>query len=343
MNDQPLLFAALAPPLEERAERIRSLVTVARGCIIEIGRELIQAREELRHGEWLPWLSREFGWSEWTARNYMAVAESFGKSGIIHDFSKLQIDGTALYALAAPEVPEGARQEAIERAEAGEHITKDKAQKMVEDAVSSAVRAAIEKERESADARLVSKTDEIDDLRERLISAKDDAKHGTEEAVREARDVLVKLQSAYDEAVEERNALQKDRDNPSEDQIINLVSKLSRKRPARLMLVSIASALGRKITFGGTEYLPAAEPDIERMRREDAEAKEKLGSLSDPNGSAAKWHRALGALRLINSLGPIDDLFNSRHAGIDHALAEELPKAERWIVDFHRMFTDVNV
>jgi hypothetical protein len=53
VNDPPTLFA-VALPLAERAERIRSLVNVARGCIIEIGRELIAAKAELHHGQWLP-------------------------------------------------------------------------------------------------------------------------------------------------------------------------------------------------------------------------------------------------------------------------------------------------
>jgi hypothetical protein len=62
--------------------------------IIEIGRRLIE--ELAGHGNWLPWLEREFGWSEQTARNYMAVAERF-KSPTVGD---LLIDASALYLLA---------------------------------------------------------------------------------------------------------------------------------------------------------------------------------------------------------------------------------------------------
>jgi len=47
-----------------------SVVEVARGCIIEIGRELIEAKKGVPHGRWLPWLEDEFGWSDRTARNY---------------------------------------------------------------------------------------------------------------------------------------------------------------------------------------------------------------------------------------------------------------------------------
>jgi hypothetical protein len=51
----------------------------------------------------------------------MSVAEVFGpKSSIIAD---LRIAPTAAYLLAAPSVPEAARQEAIEKAEAGQTVT----------------------------------------------------------------------------------------------------------------------------------------------------------------------------------------------------------------------------
>jgi hypothetical protein len=36
------------------------------------------------HGHFLDWLGREFQWSEWTARNYLRVAETF-KSGTVTD------------------------------------------------------------------------------------------------------------------------------------------------------------------------------------------------------------------------------------------------------------------
>jgi hypothetical protein len=106
--------------MPERARRIRDLVGVARTCIIEIGRELIAAKAEVGHGDWSPWLKVEFGWSDSTAQNYMNVARKFPTLG---NFTAITIDATALYALSAPDVPQEARDEAVERAEAGERIT----------------------------------------------------------------------------------------------------------------------------------------------------------------------------------------------------------------------------
>jgi hypothetical protein len=92
-----------------------------------------EAKAEVGHGEWLPWLKDEFDWSRQTADRYMAVAIAF-QSAHAERFDGLTIDATALYALAAPDVPQGARDEAIKRAETGERITREAAQEMVTEA-----------------------------------------------------------------------------------------------------------------------------------------------------------------------------------------------------------------
>jgi hypothetical protein len=53
---------------------------------------------------WLPWLDREFGWTEMTATRFMNVYE-LGKSNNLLDLS-IPISG--LYLLAAPSTPEAA-------------------------------------------------------------------------------------------------------------------------------------------------------------------------------------------------------------------------------------------
>jgi hypothetical protein len=53
-----------------------------------MGEELIAAKGLCEHGEWLPWLEDNFGWTEWTARNLMRVAKVFGKSGTVLNFER---------------------------------------------------------------------------------------------------------------------------------------------------------------------------------------------------------------------------------------------------------------
>ena len=120
---------AAGPALAEHAEQIRFLRDRVNGDIVEMGQRLIECKEMLGHGYWLPWLDREFGWTDRTARNFMAVAGAFKSEPV----SDLPIDAGALYLLAGPTVAEEARAEAIERAEAGERITKAEARRLIGD------------------------------------------------------------------------------------------------------------------------------------------------------------------------------------------------------------------
>src|SRR3954452_6491386 len=125
MNDL-IIDAEVAMPsiLDERAIRIRGLVAVARHTFIEIGRELIAASDEVPQGEWGRWLNQEFQWTDDTARNFMKVAEVFGSRRLRGPDGNITITQEALYALAQPRVPKIVRDEAIQRAEKGEKITK---------------------------------------------------------------------------------------------------------------------------------------------------------------------------------------------------------------------------
>jgi AcrR family transcriptional regulator len=50
--------------LAENAEEIRNLGKRAAGDVIEIGRRLTEMKELCGRGNWLPWLQREFGWTD---------------------------------------------------------------------------------------------------------------------------------------------------------------------------------------------------------------------------------------------------------------------------------------
>jgi hypothetical protein len=119
--DYSLLRAETALRVRASADRIREKVRRSLEDIIHIGMDLAKAKALLGHGMFGKWLRAEFGWSERTAVNFLSVAEQFGpKTEIIAD---LAIQPTAAYLLAAPSVPEKAREIAIRRAEAGERIT----------------------------------------------------------------------------------------------------------------------------------------------------------------------------------------------------------------------------
>jgi gas vesicle protein len=125
-----LLETKLADKLRNAADRIRERVKKTVEDIIEVGNDLLGIKEALPHGQFLPWVKAEFGWSERTAQNFMSVAEQF-KSAKIAD---LPIQPSAAYLLAAPSVPDEARQKAVEKAEAGEEITFAAAKEIVAEA-----------------------------------------------------------------------------------------------------------------------------------------------------------------------------------------------------------------
>lgn len=114
--------------LIERASVIRALGKRMARDIIEIGRLLVECKERVGHGAWLPWLEREFRWSDKTAENFMNVASKF------ETVSNLSIDARSLYLLARPSTPDELRDEVIERAANGEAISHKEVARLIDEA-----------------------------------------------------------------------------------------------------------------------------------------------------------------------------------------------------------------
>jgi hypothetical protein len=122
-----LTIADPATVLRTHADDIRALGKRTIANTIEIGHLLTEAKEIVGHGNFGPWLDREFGWSERTARNFMGVYELARTStlGKPEKFADLGIPVSDLYLLAAPSTPEEVRDEMLARAEAGEPPTRN--------------------------------------------------------------------------------------------------------------------------------------------------------------------------------------------------------------------------
>ena len=115
---EPLVRDSNRTFLAFSASRIKELCKKTCENIVAIGRHLTKCQGCLGHGAWLPWLEREFGWSDQTARNFMRVYE-MSKS---KNFLDLDLPVSSLYLLAAPSTAENARTEVIERANSGEAV-----------------------------------------------------------------------------------------------------------------------------------------------------------------------------------------------------------------------------
>jgi hypothetical protein len=105
--------------LTSHAEQIRRLGKRAFEDIVEIGRLLVEAKGLLPHGNWLPWLAKEFGWSPDTALNFTRIHE-LAKN---RNFRNLNLPLSGAYLLAAPSTPEAVRDEIARRVDAGETIS----------------------------------------------------------------------------------------------------------------------------------------------------------------------------------------------------------------------------
>jgi hypothetical protein len=115
--------------LDELANDIRLRGRQSVENIIEVGNDLIEAKKICGHGNWLPWLKAEFGWSHDTAKRYMQCAQLK-----LRKLRNLSIDVSALYLLAAPSTPKSIRKKTIDRAKGGDHISHKDLKKKIRDA-----------------------------------------------------------------------------------------------------------------------------------------------------------------------------------------------------------------
>jgi hypothetical protein len=107
--------------LAVHAAEIRRLGKRVVDDVAEIGRRLVECKGIVGHGNWLPWLEREFGWTDQTARNFMHAHE-LGQTES-KTILNLNLPLRGLYLLAAPSTPVAARMEIAKRAEAAEPIS----------------------------------------------------------------------------------------------------------------------------------------------------------------------------------------------------------------------------
>lgn len=245
MPEVVTLFDATLPPLmvddqaflDLKAEQIRA---VAANAVVEIGRHLIEAKERVGHGQFLAWIEGEFKWKERAAENYMAVARAFPHHG-----ADLNISHRALYLLAGPSVPDEMRQAAIDRAEAGERITKEEAEAMIAErsrkVIEDTVAAFKAKQKQEIDTAVEAATD---DMFGALKADLDEAKKALRESERTRREALDV--EGLCKAIEQ-----------------NL--KIKRMSPNQYRL--LAQLLGQRIAVGKHGYDPVPEETLKQNEK----------------------------------------------------------------------------
>ena len=117
--------------LRAQADRIQKLNRTCIDMAIEIGRELISVKSRLQHGQFLPWVKSECGFTARTAQRYISAADfADGKSDTVCRI----LPATAVYQLSAPSTPPEVVREVLDRAKTGETFSPAEVTKMVDTA-----------------------------------------------------------------------------------------------------------------------------------------------------------------------------------------------------------------
>lgn len=69
-----------ARPLSAITEEIQFYKAQAGQCIVEIGKRLLEAKEQLPHGQWESWLEKSVEFSQGTAKRFMKIASEYGSN-----------------------------------------------------------------------------------------------------------------------------------------------------------------------------------------------------------------------------------------------------------------------
>lgn len=129
-------------PLSAITEEIQFYKAQAGQCIVEIGKRLLEAKEQLPHGQWEAWLDKSVEFTPRTAQNFMKIASEFDsktKSISFLPYTKL---------LALLQLPPEEREEFI-----AEPHTVNGHQKTVQDMTTRELQAAIKEKNEAVKAR----------------------------------------------------------------------------------------------------------------------------------------------------------------------------------------------
>ena len=140
-----IIAQTMAPPAEVRTiETITGDILEAKRqggeAILTIGRCLIEAKDMLSHGEWLPWLSDQVEFSERTAQKFMRLAREWSNPSTLADLGASK----ALMLLA---LPEGEREQFVE-----DHNVIDMSARQLEQAIRDRDEARQAAEAAKADA-----------------------------------------------------------------------------------------------------------------------------------------------------------------------------------------------
>lgn len=243
----------LAPvrSIETITEEILFYKSQAGLAILEIGKRLIEAKEQLRHGEWENWLEEKVDFSARTARRFMQIAENYDKT----DTGVLSLGVRKALALLA--LPDSEREDFV-----SEKHDVDGVEKTVVEMTSEEL--------------------------ERAIRERDDAENARKTAERKAEDlsdtlqvVQAKLDAAEVEAKQNADhlAAAKERESKAKERAARLEKELKelREKPVDVAVEKVVD----------TEAVEAARKEAEQAAEKALREKEQALELAKAQLDAA--------------------------------------------------------
>ena len=282
--------------IEVITEEINFYKRQAGSAILEIGKRLVEAKEQLSHGEWLPWLEKKVAFSERSAQQYMRLWKEYGKSALSADLSISK----ALVLLALPDSErEGFAAE--KHAVNGEEKTvADMTVKELEKAIAERNAAQEQAERAAADIQQAKDTalaaqeelarvrKELEELRSRPVEVAVETVDASEEQIAAARLDAEKKAAAQVEKAKKTLAEAQERVRKAEEQAAAAAREKEAALDAAKSYKAEAEAARKKLAASGNEGLikfktlfdqtvANVNALAELLRQQPEEEREKLG------------------------------------------------------------------
>ena len=240
-------------------------------AVIEIGKRLIEAKAQLKHGEWLPWLSEKVEFSEASAQRFMQLAREYENPALVRDLGASK--ALALLALPASDRENFASEKHLVNGEeksvaemSKRELEEAVRQQKIAEAERNEARRALEaqrKETEEANAKVQAAQDAADAARAEVKNAQGTALAAQERAAELERELKALREQPVDVAVQTVDA--------SEEQIAAAVAEAKKDAEAEK-----TEALGKK-----AEELKKARDELKKAKAEMAAAAEALKKAED--------------------------------------------------------------
>ena len=288
--------------IEVITEEINFYKRQAGSAILEIGKRLVEAKEQLSHGEWLPWLEEKVAFSERSAQQYMRLWKEYGKSALSADLSISK----ALVLLALPDSErEGFAAE--KHAVNGEEKTvADMTVKELEKAIAERNAAREQAEKAAADIQQAKDTalaaqeelarvrKELEELRSRPVEVAVETVDASEEQIAAARLDAEKKAATQVEKAKKTLAEAQERVRKAEEQAAAAAREKEAALDAAKSYKAEAEAARKKLAASGNEGLIRFKTLFDQTVENVNALAALLAEL--PDGEQEKLRRAMRAL-----------------------------------------------